>query len=421
MRKNIQNIIVILLPLLLLSPTVHGQEFTKVITLPKSQDMIVRDYAGNVWVVYDKYLATTDLASAFLLVSETGATAPMLTLPPVKTVKDFEIYGDDVFFCGQDTNSRAVLGRFSLQGFPQSEVCIWTIPEMYSFNKLDVKEINHTLHVMMTGEAALGSYHIIDAWQQFPVQWSFNISKVIDGWQFDDVVITSSDVIFSALRRKDNRGTLIKFYHPGMSQSILPSMSTPYYVLPSGSNILLKATPTANYVFLTNTASGGIAGEALGLSISWSKTFGTLWTTYPIVGRDLAFHPQTGRMDVLSVGVPGTAACMLHLFGSATPTMIDGHSVMLNDIFSVDDIASVSGTFIAAGVSVTLDFLTLYRYKYDRWEDCFEEDSIGYGYPITGSEFGKMDIFYRHFSISAECGYGEAGVANVFTECPSKE
>lgn len=424
MKTQKQHRMIILLILLLLSPTAQGQEFTKVIPLQKSRDMIVRDYTGDRWIVYNRYLSvsTSNLESVFLMVPEVGSSATMLTLPSsIRIVNDFEVYNDYVYFCGQNWDYQAVMGIFPLQAFPNVEVCIWTLPEMYSFNKLDVGELDdNVLHVMMTGEAALGSTHIVDAKNSSLNIWHFNISLVMDGWIFDDVAITTSKVVFSARQKKDNADTLIEFPYPGTSSTILPGYSIPYVIVPLANKILLKASSSARYAFLTNTGFGPLAGEVLGLAPVWQTLMGNGVLPSSVHGNDIAFNPIANRVDILTTGVSGTTSCILHPYEITimpVPPVLDGHGVTEETILSVDGIRNAGGLFIAAGNAVTLDFLNLYRYRYNAWQDCFEEKQNVLKKIDKWDEIQKFDVSCRELMKEAECGFCETGEITVFNEC----
>lgn len=422
MKVNIQKGFFALLMLLILSSTAKSQEFIKIFPLQKSQDMIVRDYTGDKWVIYDRYLDNylVVMQNVFLLVSENGASAPMLILPSsIKIVNDFEIFKDEVYFCGQDINNRAVMGRFSLQNFQNSQVCVWTLPEMYSFNKLDVGELNSTYHVMMTGEAALGSSHIVDAKRISSTQWDFNISKVLDDWLFDDVAITTSKVAFSARQKKNNIGTLIEFPYPAMSLFIIPSSTVSYVNLYVSDGILLKATTGDQYAYLTNSSNSTYMGEALGLTKVWEFRLGSPTTPYPYYRRDITYNPLANRVDILGWDSNHWKWSILHGFnpGSLPLAAIYGHEIGGHTIRSLDGIKSANGLFIATGNAVTADFLTLYRYKYDIWPGCLEQTSINIfdGYPWQDIE--KIAIYSRVFSKDAECVNCEIQNIGIYSDC----
>lgn len=421
MKVNIQKGFFALLMLLILSSTAKSQEFIKIIPIPKSQDMIIRDISRDTCLVYTKYYDnyTTDYFNVFLRVSENGSSALVLKLPAsIKIVKDFEIYKRVVYFCGQDINNKAVMGTFALQGFPNTEVCIWTLPEMYSFNKLDVGELNSTYHVMMTGEAALGSSHIVDAKRISSTQWDFYVSSVLDNWLFDDVAITKSKVVFSARQKPDSHGTLIEFPYPNMSSSILSGVNIPYVRLFVSNEILLKATSTDNYAFMTNTSYGIHMGEASGLARVWQYRFGNNYGSSPYRGLDLAYNPVSNNINILASYYQ---SCTLHPLHSplvpVPPLWTNGHKTTGNTILSIGGIKSAYGLFFAAGNAVTLDYLALYRYKFDEWLGCFEHEEVETDTGMKWGEKGSIDIPCRIFPEVAECGFCDILELPVHDEC----
>lgn len=413
--------ILILIPLTMLFLTAQGQEFIKEIALEKSQNVIVRDISGEKWLVYDWYLNGIDMANAFLLVSENGTTAPILQLPSsIYLVNDFEIFDDTVYFCGRNNNGKAILGRFSLQGFPNTEVCVWTIPEMCSFNKLDVGMINQVLHVLMTGEGALGGYNVVDATPLTSTYWDFCISDVQLDWRFNDVALTTSNVVYSARSLQGGYSVVMSIPFPNLNSHILPGSFSYAEIQNVKHEILLKASSAGNYAFMANASWGIVFGEGNGIINIWKKQLGNkLYPNY-CQGVDIAYNPLSSRVDALVTGVPAVTSCMIHPYSSiATPVspIFTGHGILGDDICSLDGIGSINGYFIAAGTRTNMGYLGLYRYKYNVWNNCFEQTESIFSDEIKWVPRMKIDLSCRDFPYEAECGECETDLVNVDDKC----
>ena len=163
MRKN--RYLWVGLVLTLVCMPVFGQEFTKRTQLYKSEGMIIRDYTGDSWLVYNRYYEYDgSKRNVFILFTETGTTAGMMYLPEqVACVNDFEIYDKTAYFAGSNTDGVGIMGYFDLTTFPTTTVKICPVPVMATFERLDVGVCNNTLHVFLTGEEVLGGCHMADA------------------------------------------------------------------------------------------------------------------------------------------------------------------------------------------------------------------------------------------------------------------
>lgn len=258
MRKN--RYLWVGLVLTLVCMPVFGQEFTKRTQLYKSEGMIIRDYTGDSWLVYDRYCEYDGTwHDVFILFTETGTTAEMMYLPEqVASVNDFEIYDHSVYFAGSGTDGVGIMGYFDLTTFPLSTVKICPVPVMASFEKLEVGAYNNTLHVFLTGEEVLGGGHMADARLVGTDLWRFEISvntALVD--RFDDVAVLSSGAAFSARETIGKKGYMFFFQAPATGSSIFPQYSD-YLGFPSvfSGRILLDAGTGNDFSYVSRTASG---------------------------------------------------------------------------------------------------------------------------------------------------------------------
>ena len=425
MKTKKQYRLIVLLTLLLLSPMAQGQEFIKTIYLGPSYSVIVRDIEGDKWLVYDQYANGNTMENGFVKVYENSSSAELLILPSsINLIYDFEIFENEVYFCGENNNGEAVMGNLPLLNFPWTSVKIWTVPTMKVFYKLDVGKIDETLHVLMTGQAVLGSSHIVDAIPQTSTQWLFATSLASNNWSFDDVAITTANVVFSGRTFLGDSCSLAFFQNPGINSHIMQPGYFNYVNITRYSEIKLKATSPDHYAFMMNTSAGPLVGEGYGFSPVWQALLGNPVSYSSCRGMDIAYNPLSNRVDLLANGILGLTSCVFHPFSFSAPiipTVYSGHDIANTWAYSLDGIGNATGRFIAAGIEDSQSkCLKLFRYKYNEWHDCLNEleREVRECWRWPGEKIDK--IYYREDLIEAEQKDCSVDEILVNTNCPSK-
>lgn len=409
----------------LLPLSAWGQELIRTVHLQKSENSIIRDISEKEWLVYNVFLWSDSMEKAFVKVTETGVSAPIMFLPNmVKTVNDFEIYDGYVYFCGENNAGIGMMGRFKLSDFPTAQVCMWSVPALMKMNKLDVKEMNSTLHVVMTGETALNSQHLVDAWEPSAssANWVFNVTEVDDDWLFDDVAITASWVVFSGRNVAGNTAGFIYYAAPPTSASVFTA-TTPYYQQAPNANaisrVILIPSVANNFAFVTDNPNDLTLGEydAASRTPVWQKT---IWQT-SLSCVDLAFNTLSPHLDF--VAKPSSASVPTVVFHPSStpylpaPPLMYGRYYQYNAIQSLDAIDALAGYFVAAGTENNLNYLMVYKYKYNDWPGCFSQTEVPFDILTKSKKDDKFELNTRIFSFNPECMSGEPTEAVVATEC----
>lgn len=431
MRKHLSSFLskTLLLLALFLTFGASAQEYVKTIELYKTERVIVRDSSYSQCYVYAHYNGSDNV---FLEVSDIGTSAPMMELPSsVSLVNDFEIYNGTVYFCGVNTSGAAIMGRFSLQGFPSSSLYIWTVSSMALLSKMDVGFYNGKTHVVMTGKMTNGSSRIVDAWENASLQWNFAISTEVEDCTFDDVAILSNKVIVSARMAPNNNGTFFFFSYP---PSILSTILTQnvYYkdvIQPIGtvSEVLIKPDTSNNFSFLRNTEHGPSIGEcnAVTQTLSWHKFFGSSLLKSSCRGIDLSYNPLANRVDLVVDGFNNDISMIVHPHEPIAPPLnpvFNGHRYSDDEILSIDAINSGYGLFFAAGIipNAVPNYLRLYRYKYNVWQNCMEYKTLSYSSPSRMKQADRIMITNNISVIMASCYVCSSGEMPIITECQQR-
>ena len=379
------------LVLSLLCMPAFGQEFTKRTQLYKSEGMIIRDYTGDSWLVYDRYCDEYAVwHNVFILFTETGTTAEMMHLPSqVAGVSDFEIYDGVVYFAGSNTQGVGIMGYFYMASFPTSTVKICQVPVMSTFDKLEVGVCNNTLHVFLTGEETLGGGHMADAQLVGTDLWRFEISAnttFVD--RFDDVAVLSSGIVFSARNTIDKIGYL--FFSPVSSMgSSLFSTSADYryfttYVM---DRILLDAGPGDNlaYVF-RNPSFIDEAGFFYWNTLIQHYNVGTIPNTYRTI--DLSYGQVANKAELMMEDNVLYAREIFSASCTSVYTLIPilplpGHAFPDEQMHSLDAVVGSSDLFVAAGVGGNDGNLAIYRYNRNNWpeQECTAYTSLPFDLP----------------------------------------
>lgn len=409
MRKN--RYLWVGLVLTLVCMPVFGQEFTKRTQLYKSEGMIIRDYIGDSWLVYNRYYEYDgSKRNVFILFTETGTTAGMMYLPElVACVNDFEIYDKTAYFAGCNTDGVGIMGYFDLTTFPTTTVKICPVPVMATFERLDVGVCNNTLHVFLTGEEVLGGGHMADARLVGTDQWRFEISvntALVD--RFDDVAVLSSGVAFSGRKTADKDGFIFLFPTLSMSPSIFSAAANYLYFTPSVmGRILLSAGAGGDFAYaFQSTSDIDEVGFLNGTTLIQRYNMGTVPNTYRTI--DLS-HGQMGNRAELMMSDNGLYAKEIFSANSTsgfTPVPIPpfpGHAFLDEQMHSLDAVGGTGGLYVAAGVGAYDGNLAIYRYNRNNWPDqvCTEYTSLPVGIPDFKVFKYKQKFEGRGFDIEA--------------------
>lgn len=199
--------IFLMLAILLLSNGLPAQDMLRTTPAHKSDYALVREWLGHAkWVGYndDSYYFT------FGLFDTTGSVNLFMKTQQRIHVKDMELDGSDLYFCGSmfDSSSMsntAIMGYFDISAMPTPTVKYVLFDSLALFKKLDYYQLSSTKHVVMVGKGKDGRDYIADAYSYsnphspgFNSWWkSWTYMPNIDA-KFDDIAEVDTNVVVSA-------------------------------------------------------------------------------------------------------------------------------------------------------------------------------------------------------------------------------
>lgn len=414
-KTRLRSVALAVLALLFLPLPSSGQELIRECNV-KGDPAIVRALASDTWMVYYE----EEFGGEFAKVTASGSTASNMLLGGVIAhVNDFEIVGDTLYFCGTSWNNTAVMGYFRLTGFPASQVYSCTVPLMATCRKLDVGHFNGTRHVVMVGDAILGTSHIVDARDLGLNQWNFNISRYTDiNDIYDDVAITNSYVAVSARDTADKKAHLYYFNTPANGTSLLPQYGVPYLKPPHSSKVtvLLDCCGGDTICYLTRSTSNRFFIGVYKLQTASVPEYlrEAAYTTASLLA-DIRYNPTVRCVAPLVYDLTNGYSSTYH-FGFWGTLGATGHRFAGHKIMSLDALGN--GRFIAAGMDAN-GYLCLYRHAYNVWASCADNASIVASSDFKASAKSTHDFTSRDYQVTAQstyCIYGEINVTTICTQ-----
>lgn len=409
-RTGLKGMALAVLALLLLPPLfVNGQEFTKEMTNIKGASSIIRSWTNKIYMVS----GLNNNVPFFAEINDVGITTDILHLTKIASyVYDFEILNDTLYFCGTKwgvEGATAVMGYFCLTSFPSVQVYACTVPLMASCQKLEVGHFNGTRHVVMTGNAILGTSHIVDARDMGSDQWNFNIPYYTDEIDvYDDVALTDNYVVVSARDTALKEGYLCLFDQPAANSSLMPQSNAQYlkFMHDVYGNILLEHCTADTIAFLTQYAANGYATSILDVTnpvFSTERLFPV--STDIMTMDDIRYNIYARRADVLMQNLTAGASEVLHVAFSPSTTVM-GHQYYGENLLSLDELTN--GYFVAVGIASS-GSLGIYRCSFNSFPICSTQStrtvSLGGRYIVDSQLLPLPSV---NIKVTASC-YSRSG------------
>lgn len=150
MKKALIFISIVFLPLF----HIHSQERTDQLYAMYSENSIIRELSQTKWVVY------SELGSpSFSVVEDGNPLVDFIFLPKeFKSVSDFTILDNHVYFCGMLHSGVSVMGKFFLYAFPSTTIHYSEITGVDTLTAIKVWDTylyppkSTTIHVLMLGK-----------------------------------------------------------------------------------------------------------------------------------------------------------------------------------------------------------------------------------------------------------------------------
>ncbi len=377
---------------------INGEEYIRNISSIAGSNTIIRDVDAT------RFLVCGGKASgdcSFTLVTNGAPSHYEMTIM-ADSVLDFEVYnGSDVYFCGRINNGNgiyAMLGHFSLSGFPNSTVEYVSLPWLYRLKKMDIGWFANKMHVVAIGDAIAGNGVLVDAIIE-TTSWDINYAFIdtVNDCRFSDVAITDSFVVATSTYKGSLfRSSRIWYVQkPASSGSPIQFNTCKYLNINEKATEPLLIEKCEGNVFVTATKDPMVlhfpSYSTPPSHFFYVKAFSTYqllhsvrWDLdnfiYPKL-KDICYDPINRILDCLIYTGNNSSQhnVIYHLDQtlSQSPGTSHGHSYDNIIINSLDRKASQSKHFIAVGNSATDTWGSyLLKYKYDVWGSCFASEDI---------------------------------------------
>ncbi len=351
-------------------------EFEKSLEI-KCTSSIVREWSYQKWVIYS-YKVTNSL---FAMIPETGSTAQTLNLPNNYVITDFEIYNDIAYFCGyvDSTTTIALFGFFNLSSFPSTTVYCCRVVGLKRLNKLAVFNDHNKPHIVFTGSTTTLHSVLVDAIETSPNFWSFDMANCtnIENLIYDDVAVTDNYIVATSRNSFVESGQIHYFKKPTSISSIFPSFylySTIEYN--TVSPILLTACSEDCFATLCNNSPlTFVMNKYAGLNNDISLE-GNAFLSNCI---DINFNNNSKNIEVLILARNKLQHNSLTIQYDDTligSSFIPIHIFENRILNSIDYLFYQPDLFIASGNEPNEEPLHLFRYKYNDWFNCTENDIL---------------------------------------------
>lgn len=292
-----------------------GQEMIREVGKKYPNDTsIIREVSENVSLIYLQDCSST----YFILHTNNNVSAPLIFLEDF-VVKDFEVVGNQVYFCGcnySEAGKKAAFGFFSLYSFPSyATTTYFFFDRCKEMRKIDVYETEYQMqwatHLVMTGTTD-GSRSDVLLDVNISIPFGYNCTAYMSADKnenIDDVAVTDNKV-FASVRREEYGFPVIEFWRFDKPTTPSPGL----FIFSSGVNRFRMTSPVAETpVFLEHTTGDQFAAVSKVSSFprmammkpnvtnnicNIVEIFGdTNWTLYPM---DIKYNRQGLVYDILA-------------------------------------------------------------------------------------------------------------------------
>ena len=384
---------------------------------------------------------------SFTLVSTGTGLHPEMTVF-VDSIFDFEVYnGSDVYFCGSTKNgtgSYAMLGHFSLTGFPYSTVEYVSLPWFYRLRKIDIGWFSNRLHMVAIGDAVNGKNAVVDAitnssyWQIY-----YSMIDTNNKCRLSDVAITDSFVVATSTYKNGLLGFLHTriWYIPKPTgsgntlqfstcryQNVNETATTPLLIKWCEGDVFVTVAKDYmtlhGYVGTPSTSFFRVKAYDGYLSIH-SVFWGYESYINPRL-KDISYDPDNKVLDCLiNVGSNSSQHNVVYHLNqplSLNPGFAKGHAYDDIAINSLDKKASQPGHFIAVGNPVAeTETSYLLKYKYDIWNSCFDTDSVYVSFETPNYTPIDNGLVYNNVLLVPQKTYTDTKEHQKMTVCHSNK
>ncbi len=398
MKHHAHKILAFAAVALLLSSASFAQEKKIEVQNMKDSYSIIREAKNGWWLVSNYYSGQ----NVFTRVHDTSTIASQLWLGYIQgtdslRVNDFEIFRDTVYFCGQvwrQRESNAVWGYFPLNNFPNVDVRYWEA-ESDRFTRLDIFSIDTMtidLHVAMIADnSSIGQFInrgvIYDEVRLAPDVFNQYTSTMeglpITDVLYYDIAVTDTNVAVSSTYSCGNVMFFCKPTTVAMTFFDIAVMSYPVTFSNGANSIMLEyCENNALVAFYKNIIIGPSSSNNLQVrsfvnAIPHARL--EICNSERVTPYDVKYDKNSKDLDVLAAFIVQQFNSIPDRVYHLNPSLLYNGGPIFAHVFPGEVLNSLEwfpgglNTFVASGHDNNSNFLRIYKYKFDNWNNCFEQ------------------------------------------------
>ena len=369
-----------------------AQEVTREISSHPDEFSIVRETPDGRWLVYN----FTSGLSYFSLVSDTASMAEMLQLgynagSNYTRLRDFEIFNDTVFFCGQTGTKdtpKSIWGYFPLAGFPSVNVFVHENNFDY-LKKLEVFSVDPTMneiHVVMLGHKG-GMDMVVDEMRVAPNQFIETRSEIFDPpMRFNDIAVTDSHIVVAAEPLTGvlaNSKKTVFIERPLSTGTYILGCNTYYRDRLSSYNPVLgnELLVSCEREFCVLACIGGLPNSIVVTAYQGKNVYNTLYiplsSVMPASLVSMCYGKRWRNLELLTQTLGNTQSNIYSLYPALAfyGGMVYQHIYHDENLASLDWLSTDDECVVASGHDDATSTLRVYRYNHSMWKPCTERDN----------------------------------------------
>lgn len=421
---------------------VIAQEYTKELVNTKSETSIIRRVNST-----DRLVCNDDFVkSTFMLFTDGSTFTHNLSLDVGFHVSDFIIRDRMVYFCGKKTDVNpneevAILGYFSLTGFPSTTVYYHRHEEFAEFRKIESYKVYYEseqeFHIVLTAKKSEQEWSLIDSYELPYDAWGFQALLYYDdsvvNHTFLDISVSDNYVVATSTKNyndpsKDTLYSRKAFLWFFMKPTVLHSnifnvfVSRIKYPGLLSRDLIVERTTGNYFITVCSNNRNTLAVDYFNTTVHTGRMQipALVWIT-PI---DIKYNYDSHKTDILvQYNIYARASRSFFYHVNPINGEINTHMYTNQKITSFDYLGDMSDCFVSSGVNYENEnnFLRLYKYKYNEWIQCPEKTiipvkSVNVNMVPYKQDFITRDKYYYRKTMNTTMG-----TTSISVDCESSE
>ena len=398
---------VMLMAAMMLPEVVKGQELTRSLPMRQDEHSTIREVGYDEWLVLN-YNGEYYSENYFTMVSSGGSTGGSLFVPiDGLEVMDFQVEGDEVYFCGKSDRSgqwQGVVGKFELSTFPASEVKYVMVEGVEELRRMEVMRVMKEVHCVMLGSTVDGDDLLMDAWEMGSGGWTYAMTTSVGGWNYHDVAVIKDKVVMSVQKMGDYSGYEVWYFGiPTMMGTSFLTLADSRTVVSqeTGSRVLLEHCEDEYFVavFRLYTFPIIMVNGFKDVDVNYGgEFFAEAIALRSTAIKDVKYSDGVWQnLDILvanGIGTEGERSEIYHLnpLHAQGVSTVTGHVFERERLNSLAYLTSQPNQYVASGHEVGGTIPVVHRYQTNSAKQCAEVTEVRYQIKKPEYETYKLDI-----------------------------